>query len=161
MAGLVLIVLAVTFAVDFGFATVLAMIEGQPLGFPGIGALGKSIAVGVLILGMWALAGAAIGTLTRSPALAVGVGVVWVLAVENLLRGLASALDWLRPVTDVLPGTAAGSLVAAIGARPVSEGGSPGVVNNLAGWPAAGVALGYLVILAVVTGVTLRRRDVA
>ncbi len=161
MAGLVLVVLAVTFAVDFGFATVLAMIEGQPLDVPGTGATAKAIGAGILVAGMWALAGVAIGTLTRSPALAVGVGVVWVLAVENLLRGVASLLSWLGPVTDVLPGTAAGSLVAAIGATPVGQGGSPGVVTNLAGGPALGIVLGYVVLFLVWTVVLVRRRDVA
>lgn len=161
MAAVVLTVLAATFVVDLGIATVLAMVEGQPLGLPAIGPLAKSIGSGLLIGGMWALAGVMIGTLTRSPALAVGVGVVWVLAIENLLRGMASLLDWLKPVTDVLPGTAAGSLVAALGATPVGEGGSPGVVTNLAGWPAAGVTLGYLLAFGVITALLVRRRDVA
>src|SRR5205823_4684365 len=116
LAGLVLGVIAVTIVVDLGISEVLALVEGRPIGLPVIVSLGKAVAGGIVILGMWAVAGAAIGTLSRSPALSVGIGVVWVLAVENLLRGLASALDWLRPVTDVLPGTAAGSLVAAIGA---------------------------------------------
>ena len=160
LAGLVLTVIAVTFVVDLGFASVLAMVEGQSLGLPAIGILARAIGGGVLILGMWALAGVTVGTLTRSPALAVGVGVVWVLAVENLLRGVASLLDWLRPVTDVLPGTAAGSLVAALGATPVSEGGSPGVVDNLAGWPAVGVVLGYLLVFMLCSGVLVRRRDI-
>jgi hypothetical protein len=161
MAGLVLTVLAVTFAVDLGFATVLAMIEGQPLTLPGIGLVAKAAGGGILVAGMWALAGVAIGTLTRSPALAVGVGVVWVLAIENLLRGVASLLSWLGPVTDVLPGTAAGSLVAAIGATPVGQGGSPGVVTNLAGWPALGVVLGYLAVFLVAAVAVVRQRDVA
>jgi ABC-2 type transport system permease protein len=159
MGGLVLVTLAVTFVVDLGCASLLAMVEGQPLGFPAIGSLAKAIGGGVLVLGMWALAGVTIGTLSRSPALAVGVGVVWVLAIENLLRGVASLLDWVKPVTDVLPGTAAGSLVAAIGATPVSQGGSPGVVTNLAGWPAAGVVVGYVLVFLVCTTVLMRRRD--
>jgi len=39
---------------------------------------------------------------------------VWVLVVENLLRGAAQLLTELQDVTDVLPGTAAGSLAAAV-----------------------------------------------
>ncbi|HEU4542437.1 MAG TPA: hypothetical protein VFR23_15020 [Jiangellaceae bacterium] len=38
-----------------------------------------------LIFGMWTAAGVLIGVLTRSPALAVGLGLVWSLVVENLL----------------------------------------------------------------------------
>ena len=161
LGGLVLAVLALTFVLDLGIASALAMVEGQSLRLPGFVALVEAIGSGVLIMTMWALAGVALGTLTRSPALAVGLGVVWVLAVENLLRGVASLVSWLGPVTDVLPGTAAGSLVAAIGATPVSEGGSPGVVTNLAGWPAVGVLLGYVVIFVVGTALVARRRDVS
>jgi hypothetical protein len=111
---------------------------------------------------MWAVVGVAIGTLARSPALAIGLGAVWVLVVENLLRGAGTLLDWLGPVTDVMPGTVAGSLAASLGATPVSEGGgTPGVVTNLSGGPSLALALAYLVVFAVVTGTLVRRRDIA
>ena len=38
------------------------------------------------IFGMWTAAGVLIRVLTRSPALAVGPGLVWSLVVENLLE---------------------------------------------------------------------------
>ena len=54
--------------------------------------LATSLGGGVLILGMWAAAGVLLGVLARGPALAVGLGLVWALVVENLLRGVADAL---------------------------------------------------------------------
>jgi ABC-2 type transport system permease protein len=47
----------------------------------------KSLGVGTLVMGMWTAAGVLVGVLARSPALAVGLGLVWSLVVENLLRG--------------------------------------------------------------------------
>jgi hypothetical protein len=160
LAGVVVTVVVAAFAVDLGIASILATVEGQSIALPAAGDVARAFGGGILILGTWTLAGLAVGTLARSPALAVGLGVVWVLAVENLLRGASTLLDWLQPVTDVLPGTVVGSLAAALGATPVSEGGTPGVVTNLDGGLSVALALTYLVAFAVVTAVLVRRRDV-
>lgn len=48
-----------------------------------------------MIGGMWILGGALTGTLTRGPALAVGLGLVWVLAVENLTVLDAPSVTWV------------------------------------------------------------------
>jgi hypothetical protein len=161
LAGVVVTVVVAAFAVDLGIASILATVEGQSIALPAAGDVARAFGGGILILGTWTLAGLAVGTLARSPALAVGLGVVWVLAVENLLRGASTLLDWLQPVTDVLPGTVVGSLAAALGATPVSEGGTPGVVTNLDGGLSVALALTYLVAFAVVTAVLVRRRDVS
>ncbi|HEV2781663.1 MAG TPA: ABC transporter permease [Actinophytocola sp.] len=160
LVGFAIALVLATFLVDLGVAAALAAVEGQSLALPPVGEIAGGLAGAVLIAAMWTLAGAAIGALTRSPALAVGLGVVWVLAVENLLRGTASLLDWLRPVTDVLPGTVAGSVAAAVGATPVSEGGPPGVVTNLDAAPAVILAAGYLVVFALLMVFTMRRQDI-
>lgn len=155
-------VVVATFAVNLATSVVLATVEGQGIAWPDAGETVVAVGAAVLILGMWTLAGAAVGTLARGPALAVGLGVVWILAVENLLRGAAALLDWLRPVTDVLPGSAAGSIAAAVGASPVSEpGGTPGVVTVLSGGPATVAALVYVVVFVAVTVAVVRRRDIA
>src|SRR6202042_3713127 len=98
---------------------------------------------------LWTVGGVFVGVLSRGPALSVGLGLVWVLVVENLLRGVAGPLHWLRPVTDHLPGTAAGSLAAAIGAAPANQpNGTPGVVSSLTGPAAIVTAAIYLLLLA-------------
>jgi ABC-2 type transport system permease protein len=161
LAGVVVGLVAVTFAVDLGFASTLAAVEGQSIAWPAADDIARAFGGGVLILGMWVVTGVAIGTLARSPALAIGLGAVWVLVVENLLRGAGTLLDWLAPVTDVMPGTVVGSLAAALGAAPVSEeGGTPGVVTNLSGGPSVALAFAYLVVFTVATGALVRRRDI-
>jgi ABC-2 type transport system permease protein len=161
LLGIVVALVAATFVVDLGIASALATAESRTIVWPAVVDVARAIGGGVLIFAMWMLAGVAVGTLARGPALAVGLGLVWVLAVENLLRGVGSLLDWLQPVTDVLPGTAAGSVAAAVGATPVSEGGTPGVVSTLAGGTAVAVALGYVVAFVVTTGLLVRHRDLA
>ena len=78
-------------------------------------ALAASYGGGVLILGMWAAAGVLLGVLARGPALAVGLGLVWSLVVENLLRGVANALPAIEAITNRMPGSSAGSLAGALG----------------------------------------------
>ena len=64
---------------------------------------------------MWAALGAVLGVALRGVALPIGLGVVWVLGVENLVSAMAgSVLTALQPLRDVLPGVNAGSLVAAV-----------------------------------------------
>jgi ABC-2 type transport system permease protein len=153
VVGLVL----ATFALDLGVASVLAVVEDQPVDLPSIGALAQGAGAGILVLGMWCAAGVLIGVLTRSPALAVGLGLVWALVVENLLRGVADLVGGLAVVTDHLPGTAAGSLVGALDG---AGDRAPGVQTVLSGGTATAFLLGWLVLFAAGGLVLMRRRDV-
>jgi ABC-type transport system involved in multi-copper enzyme maturation permease subunit len=155
--AVVALVLA-TFALDLGVASVLAVVENQPVQLPSIGELARGAGAGALVLGMWAAAGVLIGVLTRSPAIAVGLGLVWALVVENLLRGVSSLISGLAVVTDHLPGTAAGSLVGALGGNAGER--APGVQTILDGGTAIWFLLGYLVLFALGGLALMRRRDV-
>ncbi|NKX89483.1 ABC transporter permease subunit [Nocardia coubleae] len=159
LATVVVSLVCVAFAVDLVAASTIAAVESQPITMPGAAETAHGILAGVAILGMWVLAGALIGTLARGPALAVGLGLVWVLVVENLLRGVASIFDPIRLLTDHLPGTAAGSLAGAM--RSVEAGDTPGVLDILSRSESL-VALGaYAVIFAVATLWLVRRRDLS
>ena len=155
VVGLVLSV----FVVDLSVASIIATMQSQAIALPPVADSVRSIGAAVLILGMWMLAGVLIGALARGPALAVGLGLVWVLVVENLLRGVASVLGPLRPLTDFMPGTAAGSLAGAL--RTVAGPPPPGVLTILSPTTAVLTLLGYLVVFALATGVLLHRRDMA
>ena len=83
------------------------------------------------------------------------------LAIENLLRGVGSLWSPLERVTDVLPGTAAGSLAGALGATPVSEpNGTPGVLDTLGGGAATGLLTAYVLVFVALTGWLISRRDI-
>jgi ABC-type transport system involved in multi-copper enzyme maturation permease subunit len=162
-AGVVVVgLVAVTLALDLTASLIISQSLGQSLTMPSLLSVGQDYGSALLIALMWTSAGLLLGTLTRGPALAVGLGLVWALVVENLLRGVASLLGPLKPVTDVLPGSAAGSLAGAIGALPQNDpNGTPGVTTILGGTPATLVLAAYLVVfLALSLGITARR-DVA
>jgi hypothetical protein len=136
---------AVTLLVDLVASSVIAIAENRDLVGPALTDTVRGLGSTLLISTMWTVAGALIGALTRGPALAVGLGLVWSLVVENLLRGVASLLGPLQTVTDWLPGTAAGSLAASVGAVPQGDpSGTPGVNMILDGRTAAVVMVGYL-----------------
>jgi ABC-type transport system involved in multi-copper enzyme maturation permease subunit len=149
----------VTLGLDLGASYVIAAVEHQAAAFPALATLGQDYGAALLISLMWMFAGALLGTLTRGPALAVGLGLVWALVVENLLRGVASVLGPLRVITDWLPGTGAGSVAGAIGALPQSDpNGTPGVQTILSGSSAAWLLVAYVaVFLALSLGLTVRR----
>lgn len=146
-------------AVDLGVATMIAAIEDGSAALPAIGDLARGVGGGVLIMGMWASAGVLLGVLARGPALAVGLGLVWSLVVENLLRGVSGLIDGLPAVTDRLPGSSGGSLAGALGGAGEAQGGAPGVLDALSGSTAALWVAGYLVVFTAIAVLLIRRRD--
>jgi ABC-2 type transport system permease protein len=160
LTTLVVGVLAVTLVLDTGASLLVAATEGQTVVWPAATVLLKSVGTGFLVLEMWALFGFALGTLARGPGLSIGLGLVWVLVVENLLRGVGSLLTVIADITHVLPGTAAGSLVGSLtGTSGVAA--APGVLNDVGGAQALLTVAVYAVLLPVFAIVLVRRRDVA
>ena len=159
---LVVAIIAGQLALDFGASTLIATIESQKLVWPDLGELAQAVGGGLLISGVWVAAGVLVGVLTRSPALAVGLGLVWSLVVENLLRGVANLIDELEYVTNVMPGTAAGSMAGALGATTEGDpNGAPGVLTVLSGTASAALLAAYLVVFVAAAVVVMRRRDLA
>lgn len=150
----------VTFAVSAGASAVVATIESAPYDWPSAADIATGMAGGWLVLAMYGLAGVLLGALTRGTSLAIGLGLVWVFVVEILIRGSAAALSFLDAVQYGLPGVNAGSLVAALGASTVEQGGAPGVTTLVSGGQAALVIGVLAVAFAVLSGWLQRTRDV-
>lgn len=166
IAGFVVALVLATLALDIAASLGIHSMESESVEWPATLDLAQGAGAGLLILGMYAAFGATLGVLTRSPALSVGLGLVWALVIENLLRGVAGLLGPVEAVTDALPGTAAGSLAGALGAAGESTGGgpspggAPGVLSVLDGGPATALLLCYAAVFMVLTAVLVRRRDV-
>jgi ABC-2 type transport system permease protein len=157
VTGMVLL----TLGLDFATSLVIAAATDQPVVLPTVGALAQGLGGGLLICAMWAAGGVLLGTLTRGPALSVGLGLVWALVVENLLRGIGTAVGAVDAITHGLPGTAAGSLARAVGAVPAeAANGTPGVNGILGSGTAIAVVAAYLVLFVAATALITSRRDV-
>jgi len=163
MAALMTTVVAVavaTLAADTLLALGVAGLESHAVAWPGFTELARSFGAGLLVMEMWALAGYLLGTLARGPAVSVGLGLVWGLVIENLLRGVGTSLQAVAVFTHFLPGTAAGSLIGSI----VGVGGpdeTPGVLGTLPGARALVTLAAWAVALPMVTLWLVRRRDVS
>ncbi len=155
LAGLVLVAFACS-----GLASVLIAVSAHAsLAGPSAGALARSVVAGWLILAMWCLFGVTLAALIRGTALSVGLGLVWVLAVENLIRATAPLLSVMASIEKALPGVNAGSLVAALGASPAGTT-ADGVAAVVSGGQALLVVALYFVLFAAAGALLLRRRDV-
>lgn len=160
LALVVVVFILLTLLTDLAASAIVMTAAGKALVWPGLAALAKGLGGALLIGATWAAGGALIGILARSPALSVGLGLVWVLVVENLLRGVASLLGPLETVTNVLPGTAAGSLAGALGAATAAEaGGAPGVLTVLTGAASIGLLAVYLVAFLAAAALVVSYRD--
>ncbi|MEU2176272.1 ABC transporter permease [Nocardia sp. NPDC019219] len=157
LAAVVVALVCTAFVTDIAVAALIAASQSQPLALPALDRSLLGILTGVVILGMWTLAGALIGAIARGPAPAVGLGLVWVLVVENLLRGVAGIFAPIEVITDHLPGTAAGSLAGAM--RTVDGPATPGVLHVLGRTESLVVLVAYLVLFAGGTIWLLRERD--
>lgn len=159
LAVAVFVGLLVMFGLGAIASASIALAEDQAMNWPSLVDLAQGFGFGWLILFTWAVLGAALGVTLRGIALPIGLGVVWVLGVENLVTAMAdSVLDALRPVRDVLPGVNAGSLINTVLVnRPVDP--APGVTDAV-GEGRALVTLGvYLAAGVAIAWWTTRRRD--
>lgn len=161
LAGTVLAVVVATTVMCFGLSLGVAALESQEVVWPSLSYLGQGAAAAYAVLGMWTLAGFVLGTIARGPALSVGLGLVWALVIENLLRGVGALLSPIEALTHVLPGTAAGSLVGAVVGVQPAGGDTPGVLDTLSAEQAAWTVAAYVVLLPLLALVLVRRRDVA
>ncbi|MDQ1664905.1 MAG: type transport system permease protein [Actinomycetota bacterium] len=151
---------AVLFALSAASSLGIALAENQAADWPTVTDLAAGFGAGWLVLAMWASLGAVLGVTLRSVALPIGLGVVWVLGIENLVSAMAgSVLTALRPLRDVLPGVNAGSLVGAVIPDRVIDP-PPGVTSSVAEPRALLTLLCYLVVCAAVAAWTSHRRDV-
>ncbi|NEE03714.1 ABC transporter permease subunit [Phytoactinopolyspora halotolerans] len=139
---------------------IIALVEGAPTGLPSAADLVASVGAATLISTAWMSVGAALGVVFRGTTVALAVGLLWTLGLENAISGLAGMLSALEPVRAVMLGTASGSLVSSLGAPTQGEGGTPGVVDDLSTSAACVVLVAYAVISTVVALAVSRRRDI-
>ncbi|WP_328644492.1 ABC transporter permease [Amycolatopsis sp. NBC_00348] len=144
------------FAATAGASALVASLQGQALVWPSASDVLLGLGAGWLVTAMWGALGVLLAIGLRSVALPIGLGLVWLLAVQNLLASVAAPLlTWVAELQKVLPGPNAGALAASFGAS------APGVGQIVGSGQATMVIAGYLVGFAVLGGWLLHRRDIA
>ncbi len=157
LAAAVLAIVLSIFALGALTSSAIALSQSETMDWPSLAEVARGVASGWLILMTWCLLGMMLAFVFRGMALPIGLGVVWILGVENLVVNVAAALlDFAETLQKALPGVNAGSLVSALG------GGSntPGVNTVVDGTQAALVLAAYAVVFALIAGLALQRRDV-
>lgn len=116
--------------------------------------VGRTLALSLLVLGLWALIGLGAGILipNQVAALLIAIGVAWI--VEPLLGVALSFWDWgAEHVVQYLPSAATQAMVQ--GVNPPSSG------NQLEWWGGALVLIAYAAVLAGVGSFLTVRKDIS
>lgn len=157
LAGAAFVMLLGLFFVSSASSFSVAVVEDQPAHWPPFDDIVIAFSAGWLILIMWTFAGSALALAFRSVALPIGLGLVWMLAVQNLLSTLAAPqLEWYADVEKLLPGPNAGSVVAALGASMQT----PGVTDIVSAGHGLAVITCYTVSFVTIGGWLFYYRDI-
>jgi ABC-2 type transport system permease protein len=152
------------FVVGVVGSAIVAAREQAAVVWPSASLLLRLFLLGWLILAVWTAFGVLLAVLSRGTALAIGIGLLWALVFEGLLSAFAGELAFLQPLVKVLLRATSASVLRPLSAAPltvVSRG--PGAFGGpyISGSAALLTLVVYLAVFLGVSGVILRRRDVA
>ena len=160
IAGVALIMAIALFAFDAISAYVIAMLDSKAISWPAASEIVRGLAAAWLILYVLAALGYALATLARQSAIAIGLGLAYVLVIENLLFGLLENLgDAFKQLHEWLPVANATYLQESFGRvnQAAAAAATPPPVDAT---HAVSILLLWLAIFIVVAGGLMRTRDV-
>ena len=137
---------------------VVASLKDAPVNWPAAGEFLKAIGAGWLMLGVFAAMGIFLATLFRGTALAIGLGLVYLLVLESIFLGLAPQSDTVKNIGKALPGKNTSDLANAFGNVPQGFGPPGGATED----PTRAVLVlgAYLIVFVVLSALIFRQRDV-
>lgn len=135
---------------------VVAQLLEETVEWPAVGNILKGLGVTWLIMGAWTSVGIFFSMLFRGTALAIGLGLVYGLVIENLIFGFSDQSRIIEAITKVLLIPNGGDLANSLGNAPPNFS-SPDPADPT---QAALILGGYVVVLLVVAALLLRQRDV-
>lgn len=158
--GLVLLCFVVLAFILAGIGSlVVALIQGELIAWPTVGTILQGMGTLLLIFVAWAAFGSFLAVLFQNTALAVGLGLIYVLVIENLIGGFAGFATAIRSIYNLLlgPNAAALALAAAETTQTGALGQPPGTIGAVQALIATVV---YCIVLTILAALLLRRRDV-
>lgn len=161
VVSLIAAIFALAFFAVAAIASVgIALGDGAAISWPPVIDIVKALGATWLIFESWSLLGMALAFLFRQSAMAIGIGLAYVLAIESILFRLLGGFDagWVTTVEKFFLGQNASALIKSFGQPFANPGATAPIVT-------AGVAVlvlvAYSLVFAGVTSLVVRRRDVA
>lgn len=161
--GLALVPFVVSvFVLGFIASSLIAWREGQPFDLPPVLDLFQALGVSWFILAVWSLFGVTISVLSRGTALAIGLGIIYGLVLENIINVFGRQIDLIGQVSKVLLRTNGYSLLQSLGVTIQGEAGPGGFSGPFLSGTASALILGaYIALFLGLTAILIRRRDIA
>jgi ABC-2 type transport system permease protein len=153
-----LVLVAVGLAAGAASSYGVARLEDAAVGWPAASELAKGYGAGALLFAVWAAFGFALAVLFRGTALAIGLGLAWLLAVENAVAALPIRSDAFETFRKFLPGENTLSLALSFGS--VQSEGFPAQEPLLDADRAVLTLAVYAVVFIALAAVLFARRDV-
>lgn len=125
--------------------------------WPPLGELARAFGAGWLILAVFAALGVFLATLFRGPALAISLGLVYLLILENLFLGIPTQNETFQAIGKALPARNALDLAGSFEEGPPAFEPPGGVVEPT---QAVLVLAAYAAISLLLAMLLFRRRDV-
>jgi len=153
LAVFTLILVVGALLLSYVVSLITALVIGASGAPPSALNLLKGVGGAWLILAVWATFGAALATIFRSSALAIGIGLVYTLVVETAVSTVGSFLTQLESFNNALPGTNAGILSDTLGGNI-----APGATTSVG--QAVAILISYVVVFVAIAALVTRQRDV-
>ncbi len=143
-------------------SSLIAWREGQPIDLPPLWDLARALGASGFILATWAFFGVLLSVLSRGTSLAIGLGIIYGLVLENIISAFGQQIDLLKQVSTVLLRTNCYSLISSLGVTIPGEAGPGGFSGEVVSGTRASITLvACIVIFVGISAAQVRRRDVA
>ena len=141
-------------------STIIAVADSQSLAYPSAIDLLKALSATWLVFECWALFGMALAFLFRQSAMAIGIGLAYVLAIEGILFRLLNGFDasWVTTLEKFFLGQNSNALTGSFG-QVFARAGAPAPLVSAG--QAALVLVAYAAGFALIAALLVRSRDVA
>lgn len=156
--GLTLLLLVLALFVAGTVCSLLfALLDQATVTWPSAGEVVRALGAAWLVLALWTGLGFALATLFRGTALAIGLGLVYMLVLEGIVGGIFGQVEFIRTIRQALPGSNAGAL---IGSFRSTLAATPQIPPLIGPGRAALVLLAYLAGSILLAAGLFQRRDV-
>jgi len=160
--GVVLVpFVALVFLFAFFASLFIAVREGQAVELPPLWQVVRALGACWLIMAAWSSVGVMIAVLSRGTALAIGLGIIYALVIENVITVFGKQIELLSSLSKFLVRTSGYSLIYSLGATVQSEAGPGSFFGDYLSVARSCAMLGGFVVLAlVISAAVIRWRDV-